>query len=117
MPKLSDKFGRKPIVMFGTVLAAISCGICLKSDDIKMLYASQFIMGFSMSGRFHVGYVYFAEHWAKEDSPMYTGILFAFDALCLAFCSLFIKYASKDWRYVSGLPMALTVLAYIPLMM
>lgn len=58
LPRISDFLGRKPIVMIGTFLHIVCSIILLSTNNRTVAYASLFIMGFGMSGRCFVGYVW-----------------------------------------------------------
>ena len=112
---MSDKYGRKPITIVGVAFSIVGALGNLISTDVRILYVMQFILGFSSAGRFGVGYVYMAEHWAIKDLSKATGIFLAIDALCLAFSSLYFEYISKNWIYLSIVPTSFVILFFISL--
>ncbi|MFP3017654.1 MAG: MFS transporter [Candidatus Tisiphia sp.] len=46
---LSDFYGRKPCVLTGFLIYALSCFICYLSDNINMLLAARFMQAFGAS--------------------------------------------------------------------
>ena len=46
---LSDCYGRKPCVLTGFLIYALSCFICYLADNINMLFAARFIQAFGAS--------------------------------------------------------------------
>ena len=45
---VSEGIGRKPVMLFGIVLALLGCGICIFSESLTMLFVGQFIHGIGL---------------------------------------------------------------------
>ena len=111
LPKLSDKYGRKPITLIGSIFAVAASFICIFGRSVPVLYLSQFMQGFGMSGRQHVGYLYMAEHFTKNDVAIATGVFFAIDSLSTGFAAVYFQYISDDWRYLLSISTGSVALA------
>ena len=107
LPRVSDTFGRRPLVLFGASLHLI-CGILVLLSTSRILtYVLYFMMGFAMIGRAIIGYIWMSDHMMEKDIAKATSILFGIDSLAIAVVSLYFLNSpgSGHWMYPFGLPL------------
>ncbi|MEX2007609.1 MAG: MFS transporter [Candidatus Levyibacteriota bacterium] len=71
--RMSDRFGRKPIIVFSIVSSAVSYVIAAFAPNLSVLYLSRIIHGMASAGVFPIASAYIADITSKEDRAKYMG--------------------------------------------
>lgn len=117
--KLSDLFGRKPILTFGLVIFLIGSILCGFANTITMLIIYRFIQGFGAGAVMPiastiVGDIYTIEERAKVQG--YLSSVWGISAIIgPALGGIFVQYLS--WHYVFWINIPLCLLSMIGLFM
>ncbi len=67
IPRLSDKYGRKPFAISSTLIHIIAAIIMLLTTSNKVAEVMVFICGLSMPGRVFVGYLWMSGYMRAEE--------------------------------------------------
>ena len=68
VPRLSDIYGRKPFIVSCCILHLIGAALVLLTSELTFAYLLTFLMGFAMTGRYFVGYMWLTENMRIEDT-------------------------------------------------
>ncbi len=71
--RLSDRFGRKPIIIFSIFISMISFLIIARADNLQIIFLSRFLSGIASSANFPIASSYIADVTTKEDRTKYMG--------------------------------------------
>lgn len=81
MGRLSDRFGRKPLLTFSVASAALSFFIAAVSQNLELMYISRLVHGISSAASYPIAVAYIADITTKEKRAEYVGkvsAMFAF---------------------------------------
>jgi MFS family permease len=97
VPFFADKYGRKWITIIGLGIQIIATLGLLLSYDLTATYVFMFMMGFAMSFRLTVGFVWMQE-LVPTDYKVWTCTLFSMMQSVTAIAStLYFMYVSDDY--------------------
>lgn len=71
--RMSDRFGRKPIIVFSIITSAVSYVIAAFAPNLSILYLSRIIHGIASAGVFPIASAYIADVTSKEERASYMG--------------------------------------------
>jgi len=110
---LSDKIGRKKVVIFGILLQLFASSCLLFSTSLNLTYWLVFMMGFAMPPRVFVAYVYAMEFMPIKNTPNVTAICLGLDGMTLCFASFYFMLLDKEWKDLYFLSIVVTVAATV----
>jgi MFS family permease len=100
LPHLADIYGRRGFFFISMVIGTFSWVVFLFDIDIKIAYFNLFLIGFVMSARLNVGFVYLMEFIPNKNqiatctcfniASGFTGILI----------TVYFYSVSKHWEYL-----------------
>lgn len=113
---LSDKYGRRPILLGGGVIFIAATLICATTSDISTLLVARFFQGCAVCSVTVAGYAAIHELYDQKEAMKALALMGSITVLAPAFGPLFGSVVLKllDWRGIFGL---LTVLAIISLIL
>lgn len=98
----SDKYGRKPVLMFGAILFAISSAICAITPDLNTFLVGRFLQGVCVAPIFVAGYAAVHESFSSKKAVQMLAIITSITLLAPAIGPLFgaiiVKFA--HWRWI-----------------
>ena len=97
IPRLSDKYGRKYLSIFGSSLHILAAIVIIFSTSFKLTLAMLFIAGFAMGARCFVGYAFMTDHMKLSDTSKVTSATFFFDSMGIFFAAIYFKHISRHW--------------------
>jgi EmrB/QacA subfamily drug resistance transporter len=111
--KLSDLFGRKPILTFGIIIFLIGSILCGVADSMEMLILFRLIQGFGAGAVMPIATTIVGDIYTKEERAKvqgYLGSVWGISAVTgPALGGLLVEYVS--WRYVFWINVPLGILA------
>lgn len=117
--KLSDLFGRKPILIFGIVVFLIGSILCGMAGSIEMLIVFRFIQGFGAGAVMPIASTIVGDMYTKEERAKIQGYLSSVWGISAilgpAIGGLLVQYVS--WRFVFWVNIPLGILAIIGLLL
>lgn len=72
---LSDRYGRRPILLIGTVLFLIGSLSCALAPTIEMILFSRFIQGLGAAGSFVVVFTMISDAYKENEATHWIGML------------------------------------------
>ena len=72
---LSDRFGRRPILILGTVLFLIGSLSCTLAPTIEMILLSRFIQGLGAAGSFVIVFTMISDAYKDNEATHWIGLL------------------------------------------
>ncbi len=115
--KLSDLFGRKPILIFGIVVFLIGSLLCGMATSIEMLIVFRFIQGFGAGAVMPIASTIVGDMYTKEERAKIQGYLSSVWGISAilgpAIGGVLVQYVS--WRFVFWVNIPLGILAIIGL--
>lgn len=72
---LSDRFGRRPVLLFGTVLFLIGSLSCSLAPTIEMILVSRFIQGLGAAGSFVIVFTMISDAYKDNEATHWIGML------------------------------------------
>lgn len=72
---LSDRFGRRPVLLFGTLLFLLGSIGCALSSSIEMILLSRFIQGLGAAGSFVVVFTMMSDAYKDNEATHWIGML------------------------------------------
>ncbi len=110
---LSDKYGRKPILLWGGVIFVIATLICAMTSDIYTLLIARFFQGCAVCSVTVAGYAAIHELYDQKEAMKALALMGSITVLAPAFGPLFGSVMLKlfDWRGIFGLLAVLAVIA------
>ncbi|KPB04236.1 MDR family MFS transporter [Bacillus sp. CHD6a] len=115
--KLSDLFGRKPILTFGIIVFLIGSLLCGMAASIEMLIFFRFIQGFGAGAVMPIASTIVGDLYTKEERAKIQGYLSSVWGISAilgpAIGGLLVQYVS--WRFVFWVNIPLGILAIIGL--
>ncbi|MCA1319040.1 MFS transporter [Bacillus tianshenii] len=117
--KLSDLFGRKPILIFGIIVFLIGSILCGMATSIEMLIFFRFIQGFGAGAVMPIASTIVGDMYTKEERAKIQGYLSSVWGISAilgpAIGGLLVQYVS--WRFVFWVNIPLGILAIIGLIL
>ena len=111
--KLSDLFGRKPILTFGIIVFLIGSVLCGLAESMEMLILFRFIQGFGAGAVMPIATTIVGDIYTKEERAKIQGYLSSVWGISAisgpALGGLLVEYVS--WRYVFWINVPLGFLA------
>lgn len=83
--RLSDRFGRKPILILSVIGSVIGFLVLAFAKNIEMIYISRILNGISTAGVFPIAQAYIADITSKEERAKYIGKISGIFALGFVF--------------------------------
>lgn len=71
--RLSDRFGRKPVILFSIIVSMIAFLIMAKADSLYIVFLSRFLNGIASAANFPIASSYIADITSREDRAKYMG--------------------------------------------
>ncbi|MFD1735624.1 MDR family MFS transporter [Bacillus salitolerans] len=113
--KLSDLFGRKPVLIFGIVFFMIGSILCGLATSMEMLIFYRFIQGFGAGAVMPIASTIVGDLYTKEERAKIQGYLSSVWGISAilgpAIGGLLVQYF--NWKYVFWLNVPLGVLAIV----
>lgn len=72
---LSDRFGRRPILLIGTILFFIGSVCCALAPSIEMILVSRFIQGLGAAGSFVIVFTMISDAFKDNEATHWIGML------------------------------------------
>ena len=98
---LSDKFGRRPIIILGSIIYSFGAFSCLFMSDIKLLVISRMIQGIGAAACLSVGRTIISDSYerseAAEKMSTVTAVMVIIPILCFIFGGIFADLIG--WRF------------------
>ncbi|MDE3838347.1 MFS transporter [Bacillus methanolicus] len=111
--KLSDLFGRKPIMTFGIIVFLIGSVLCGLAESMSMLIVFRFIQGFGAGAVIPIATTIIGDIYTKEERARIQGYLSSVWGISAitgpALGGLLVEFVS--WRYVFWINIPLGLLA------
>lgn len=111
--KLSDLFGRKPILTFGIIIFLIGSILCGTAETMEMLILFRFIQGFGAGAVMPIATTIVGDIYSNEERGKIQGYLSSVWGISAvsgpALGGLLVEYVS--WRYVFWINVPLGILA------
>jgi EmrB/QacA subfamily drug resistance transporter len=111
--KLSDLFGRKPILTFGIIVFLIGSVLCGTAESMEMLILFRLIQGFGAGAVMPIATTIVGDIYTKEERAKVQGYLSSVWGISAvsgpALGGLLVEYVS--WRYVFWINVPLGILA------
>ena len=96
--KQSDRFGRKAIIMSGSIMQAIICYTLFFSQNYIVYYVFLFLAGFAVAKNLAT-YIYVTESMPEKYQVYVGAYLLAIDPFfVLVISSLYFFFGGKDWK-------------------
>jgi EmrB/QacA subfamily drug resistance transporter len=115
--KLSDLFGRKPILTFGIIVFLIGSLLCGMASSIEMLIVFRFIQGFGAGAVMPIASTIVGDMYTKEERAKIQGYLSSVWGISAilgpAIGGLLVQFVS--WRFVFWVNIPLGILAIVGL--
>ncbi|KMJ58450.1 MFS transporter [Bacillus sp. LL01] len=115
--KLSDLFGRKPILTFGIIVFLVGSLLCGMATSIEMLIVFRFIQGFGAGAVMPIASTIVGDMYTKEERAKIQGYLSSVWGISAilgpAIGGILVQYVS--WRFVFWVNIPLGILAIIGL--
>ncbi|MCG1020454.1 MDR family MFS transporter [Sutcliffiella horikoshii] len=115
--KLSDLFGRKPILTFGIIVFLIGSLLCGMATSIEMLIVFRFIQGFGAGAVMPIASTIVGDMYTKEERAKIQGYLSSVWGISAilgpAIGGLLVQFVS--WRFVFWVNIPLGILAIVGL--
>jgi DHA1 family bicyclomycin/chloramphenicol resistance-like MFS transporter len=115
---LSDRFGRRPILLMGTILFLIGSLSCALASSIEMILVSRFIQGLGAAGSFVVVFTMISDAYQEKEATHWIGLLNAILTATMALSPILGGYLnvyfgwSSCYSFVAGLTMIQLVLLF-----
>lgn len=71
--RLSDRFGRKPIILSSMVISGVSYLMLFEADSLPLIFLARFLSGVSSAANFPVASSYIADITTRENRTKYMG--------------------------------------------
>lgn len=116
---LSDRFGRRPILLFGTILFLIGSLCCAIAPSIEMILVSRFIQGLGAAGSFVVVFTMIADAYKDNEATHWIGVLNAILTATMALSPILGGYLnlyfgwSSCYTFVAFLTAIQLILLYL----
>lgn len=119
---LSDRYGRRPILILGTLLFLIGSVCCSIAPSIEMILLSRFIQGLGAAGSFVIVFTMISDAFKENEATHWIGMLNAILTATMAFAPILGGYLNAYFGWsasyifvacVSLVQMAL-LLIYLP---
>ncbi len=98
---LSDKFGRRPVIILGSLIYSFGAFLCVFMSDIKFLILSRMIQGFGAAACLSVGRTIISDSYkrteAAEKMSTVTAVMVVIPILCFIFGGIFADLIG--WRF------------------
>lgn len=89
---LSDRFGRRPILLIGTALFLLGSVSCALAPSIEMILLSRFIQGLGAAGSFVVVFTMISDAYKDNEATHWIGLLNAVLTATMALAPVFGGY-------------------------
>ena len=96
IPSLSDRYGRKLMILISNLIHLCAVGGILLSNSLLTLYLSFFALGFKATGAMHITYIYINEVVRKDKRAIYSTIACLTDC-CNTMALPFYYYTVSDY--------------------
>lgn len=106
---LSDRFGRRPILLWGTVLFLLGSMSCALASSIEMILVSRFFQGMGAAGSFVVVFTMISDAYKGEEAGKWIGMLNAILTATMALAPILGGYLnalfgwSSCYTFVAGM--------------
>lgn len=98
---LSDRFGRRPILLCGTVLFLIGSVCCSLAPTIEMILLSRFIQGLGAAGSFVVVFTMMSDAYKDNEATHWIGLLNAILTATMALAPILGGYLNVYFGWSS----------------
>ncbi|KDQ13843.1 hypothetical protein BOTBODRAFT_175262 [Botryobasidium botryosum FD-172 SS1] len=109
--KLSDIFGRRPIILFAVIVFLVGSAGCGWAPSMTVLLASRCIAGIGAGGLTGIAFVIIADLFPLEDRPKYQSILMSsYGLACVigpVIGGVFTKRLSWRWCFWINIPVCI----------
>lgn len=98
---LSDRFGRRPILLLGTLLFLIGSISCFLAPTIEMILVSRFIQGLGAAGSFVVVFTMISDAYKDNEATHWIGMLNAILTATMALAPILGGYLNLYFGWSS----------------
>lgn len=115
---LSDRFGRRPILLMGTLLFLIGSLCCSIAPTIEMILFSRFIQGLGAAGSFVVVFIMMSDAYKDNEATHWIGMLNAILTATMALSPILGGYLnyyfgwSSCYTFIAGMTIIQLSLLY-----
>ena len=104
VPRIADVYGRKNIVIIGSLLTWIVFPVLVAARNYHILIGCLFTMGLLSTIRIQVGIIYMLENMPKESVSMAMTLLFSLESATAIFAATYFTWISKEtfWLEMFG---------------
>jgi len=115
--KLSDIFGRRPIILFAVIVFLVGSAGCGWAPSMAVLLISRCVAGIGAGGLTGVAFIIIADLFPLEDRPKYQSILMSGHGLACVIGPIlggvFTKRLSWRWCFWINIPICIITLVII----
>lgn len=99
VPRFADIYGRKPFIVFGSIVQGIAGILLALSTNVYTISANYLIIGICAPLLCSIGYNHTMELIPSKDSSLSNGVLMSFDALGSLFGMLYFRFMDINMDY------------------
>lgn len=112
---LSDRFGRRPILLFGTVLFFCGSLGCAIAPTIEMILISRFIQGLGAAGSFVIVFTMISDAYKENEATHWIGMLNAILTAVMALAPIMGGYLNLwfGWNSCYSFVAVLTIIQLV----
>ncbi|PSU35710.1 multidrug effflux MFS transporter [Photobacterium lutimaris] len=111
----SDYYGRKPLIIFGLIIALLGSAICALSTSISTFLLGRLVLGIGVAASIPIGRVILTDLYDKKDVSKAASLLNSIFAVLPAFSPILGAYLVKyfDWQSTFIFVLILSVLVLL----
>lgn len=98
---LSDRFGRRPVLLFGTVLFLMGSLGCALAPTIEMILISRFVQGLGAAGSFVIVFTMLSDAYKGQEASQWIGRLNAILTATMALAPILGGYLNAFFGWSS----------------
>lgn len=114
---LSDRFGRRPTLLFGTVLYLIGSICCALAPSIEIILISRFIQGLGAAGSFVIVFTMLSDAYEKDEATHWIGMLNCILTATMALSPILGGYINEffGWQSCYTVIAIMTIIQFVSL--
>lgn len=97
---LGDRYGRKPIIVWGLIIFILGSVLCVSADSFSVLLIGRFFQGIGISGPAVLSFLIIVDAYPLEEQQQKMGLLNGIITLAMAFGPVIGSYVNLyfNWR-------------------
>ena len=100
VPRLADKYGRKPLVFITNIFQTIGYTMVMFTHSLYVMIAAAFIYGMTSGVQMAVGFPYLLELVPQRHTTRVTSVLWIIDQFAYLVMIIYFWLISKEWFWV-----------------